>query len=85
MGVRHRIKLVLATGLVALSVGIFAGPANAADGPSPGTGLVGACNMLAAWGVGANGGMANAMAVDNPNGNNGMWWAVFVSGCPATP
>ena len=35
-----------------------------------------ALSMLNAWGVGANGGMAHAMTVDNPNGNAGMGTAV---------
>ena len=35
-----------------------------------------ALSMLNAWGVGAQGGMEHAMAVDNPNGNDGMFTAV---------
>jgi hypothetical protein len=46
---------------------------------------VGACNMLNAWGAGAKGGMANAMSVNDANGDNGMWHAVAVSGCPLRP
>jgi hypothetical protein len=31
-------------------------------------------------GVQSGGGMQNAMTVDNPNGNDGMFHAIFVSG-----
>jgi hypothetical protein len=58
-----------------LSLTAFAGSVSAAPSPTP-TGFTGACNMLQAWGVGAQGGMANAMSRDNPNGNLGMWRAV---------
>lgn len=81
----RRFRLFVVTALIALSLSAFAGTAAAATGPAPGTGLVGACNMLRAWGAGANGGMANAMSVDNANGNDGMWRAVAVSGCPLRP
>ena len=57
-----------------------AGASAAAPGPTP-TGFTGACNMLQSWGVGAQGGMENAMSRDNPNGNLGMFRAVDVSGC----
>lgn len=80
-GVFRRFRLVVAAGLVVLTLSAFAGTAAAANGPAGGTGLVGACNMLLAWGVGANGGHAYAMSVDNPNGNDGMWTAVAASGC----
>jgi hypothetical protein len=81
----RRFRFFAVTGLIALSLSAFAGTAAAATDPAPGTGLVGACNMLLAWGVGANGGMANAMSVDNADGNDGMWQAVAVSGCPLRP
>jgi hypothetical protein len=81
----RRVRLLVVTAVVALSLSAFAGTAAAATGPAQGTGLVGACNMLLAWGAGANGGMANAMSVDDANGNDGMWHAVAVSGCPLTP
>jgi hypothetical protein len=81
----RRVRLLVVTAVVALSLSAFAGTAAAATGPAQGTGLVGACNMLLAWGAGANGGMANAMSVDDANGNDGMWQAVAVSGCPLTP
>lgn len=76
----RQFRVVLVTGLVTLSLAAFAGSVSAAPGPTP-AGLTGACNMLQAWGVGVQGGMANAMSVDNPNGNAGMWRAVDVSGC----
>jgi hypothetical protein len=81
----RRLRLLAVTAVVALTLSAFAGTAAAATGPSQGTGFVGACNMLLAWGVGANGGMARAMSADNANGNDGMWGAVAVSGCPLTP
>jgi hypothetical protein len=37
--------------------------------------------MANAWGVGAQGGMAHAMTVDNPNGNAGMAIAVARTDC----
>jgi hypothetical protein len=54
----------------------MAGAAAAATGPAPGTGLVGACNMLLdktmVW---------IPMARDAAQGNAGMFHAVDVSGC----
>ena len=38
-----------------------------------------ALSMLNALGVGAQGGMAHAMSVDNPNGNAGMFNAIAQS------
>lgn len=70
-------KLIAVTAAVA-ALG-FAGAATAGPGPTP-SGFTGACNMLNAWGVGAQGGMAHAMSVDNPRGNDGMWTAVWNSG-----
>lgn len=81
----RRLRLLMVTAVVVLSLSAFAGTAAAATGPAQGTGLVGACNMLLAWGAGANGGMANAMSVDNAEGNDGMWQGVAVSGCPLRP
>ena len=63
----------------AIAVLGFAGTATAGPGPTP-SGFTGACNMLNAWGVGAQGGMAHGMSVDNPLGNDGMWTAVWNSG-----
>ena len=76
-----RFRVVLVTGLITLSLTAFASSVSAAPGPTP-AGFTGACNMLQAWGVGARGGMANAMSVNNPNGNLGMWRAVAESGTP---
>ena len=72
-------RFAVATAL-AVCLGSSAGVAFAATGPAPGTGATGACNMLASWGAGANGGMARSMAVDNPSGNAGMFGAVAASG-----
>jgi hypothetical protein len=83
--IRACLRVVAITGALAVGITAFAGSASAASSPAAGTGLIGACNMLNAWGVGENGGMANAMAVDDANGNDGMWHAVAVSGCPLRP
>jgi hypothetical protein len=80
-----RLRLLAVTATLALGLSAFAGTAAAANEPAQGTGLVGACNMLLAWGVGENGGMARAMSIDNANGNDGMWLAVANSGCPLRP
>ena len=83
-----RRALVLVSTLVVLALTAFAGSAAAAPSETP-IGFVGACNMVAAWpglgpaqgvGVQPGGGMEHAMTVDNPNGNDGMFNAVFVSG-----
>jgi hypothetical protein len=76
----RQVRVVLVAGVVMLSLTAFAGSVSATPGPTPG-GFTGACNMLQSWGVGAQGGMENAMSVDDPNGNLGMWRAVDVSGC----
>lgn len=81
----RRARLLAVTATLALGLSAFAGTAAAASGPTQGTGLVGACNMLLAWGAGEYGGMARAMSVDNANGNDGMWLAVANSGCPLRP
>lgn len=70
----RRFRVVLATGLVLLSLTAFAGSVSAEPSPTP-NGFTGACNML----LGA--GMENAMSRNNPNGNLGMFHAVAVSGC----
>ncbi len=77
----RRFRVAFVTGLITLSLTAFAGGASATPGETP-NGHTGACNMLQAWGVGAQGGMAHAMSVDNPNGNDGMWRAVDNSGTP---
>ena len=81
--------------LVALALTAFSGSAAAAPPESP-LGFVGACNMSVSWptlnpgeavGIqgtvdwdGDGGGMENAMTVNNPNGNDGMYEATVVSG-----
>lgn len=70
-----RTGLIIALGAVPLALAL---PASAADNPAKGTGLTGACNMLAGVGMG------HAMTVNatqGTNGNDGMWRAVDVSGC----
>jgi hypothetical protein len=79
MKVTVKRALAVSSALMALAATAAVGTASAEPSPTP-SGLTGACNMLAAWGAGANGGMANAMTVDNPNGNAGMWNAVWNSG-----
>ena len=77
----RRFRLIVVTAFVALTLSAFAGTASAATGPSQGTGLVGACNMLAALNVGGNGGLLAAFSVENVNGWDGKWVAVAASGC----
>lgn len=79
--VARRLRLIGITAIVVLSLSAFAGTAAAATGPAQGTGLVGSCNMLLAFGVGANGGLAHAFSVENVNGWDGKWVAVAASGC----
>lgn len=79
MKVTLKRALALTSVLMALAGTAAVGTASAGPSPTP-SGLTGACNMLQAWGAGANGGMANAMSVDNPNGDAGMWTAVWNSG-----
>lgn len=76
---RGRIRLVLTTGLVLLSLFAFAGSVSADPGPTP-NGLTGACNMVRAWDADPRNGMDHAMAVNNANGNTGMARAVARSG-----
>jgi hypothetical protein len=82
---KHGLAFVSA---LVLGLAAFAGSAAAAPNPTPNE-FVGACNMVASWpgagpgngvGVQPGGGMELAMSVDNPNGNDGMFHAVFVSG-----
>ncbi|HET8558485.1 MAG TPA: hypothetical protein VFL58_14355, partial [Gaiellaceae bacterium] len=54
--------LALTSALMALAGTAAVSTASAGPSPTP-SGLTGACNMLHAWGVGTNGGMANAMSV----------------------
>ncbi len=76
----RRSRLLVAASAVVLTLTALAGPVWAAPSPTP-NGFCGARNMVQAWGVGARGGMENAMSVDNPNGNAGMSRAVDASGC----
>lgn len=76
----RRFRVTLVTGLVVVSLAAFTGVASAAPSPTP-NGFCGALNMVQAWGVGAQGGMENAMSRDNPNGNDGMSRAVAASDC----
>ncbi|NMM24898.1 MAG: hypothetical protein HHJ11_15680 [Phycicoccus sp.] len=71
--------------VVTMPVALAAAPATAAAPETP-NGFVGACNMLNAMNVGANGdrGMGWAMVQNTrngTNGNDGMWRAVDRSGC----
>jgi hypothetical protein len=79
--IAKRSRILAVTAVVALSLGVFAGTAAAATGPAPGTGLTGSCNMLAALGAGAKGGLAHAFSEENINGWDGKWGAVAASGC----
>ena len=90
-----RRALVIVSMLVVLILATFAGTATAAPNLTP-NGWVGACNMNSSWptlspgnavGIGGTvefdgdgGGMENAMTVNNPNGNDGMFHASDVSG-----
>ena len=76
----RRSRLALVSGVVVLSLTALPGVVSASPSPTP-NGYCGAKNMVQAWGVGANGGMARAMSVDNPNGNAGMFRAVANSAC----
>lgn len=93
---RSRVTRVVAGTLLTIAAlaGSAAGAA-AAPTETP-NGWIGACNMNSSWptlspgqavGItgtvewdGDGGGMEHAMTVNNPNGNDGMFNAVFVSG-----
>jgi putative copper export protein len=75
--IARRFRLLAITALVALSLGAFAGGAAAANGPAQ----VGACNMIHALSVGANGGLFHAWVGENANGWDGKWVGVAASGC----
>lgn len=72
-------RLAVGVGTVATAVAALltaAASAQAANGPAPGSGLIGACNML------VDPTMATvAMTHDAPQGDAGMFRAVAVSGC----
>jgi hypothetical protein len=74
-----RFRVLLTTGLVTLSLTAFAGGASADPGTTP-NGHTGACNMLQAYGAGAQGGIVNAWSHADANGYAGMWRAVAESG-----
>ena len=89
------IRVAICTLLAVTALTAVASSAAAAPRITP-NGWVGACNMSSSWptlspgkavGIkgtvdfdGDGGGMEHAMTVNNPNGNNGMANAVFVSG-----
>ena len=75
----RRYRVALVAGLVALSLTAFAGSASAAPGTTP-NGHTGACNMLQAYGAGAQGGIVNAWSHADANGYAGMWRSVAESG-----
>jgi hypothetical protein len=77
----RRLRLLAVSAALLLGLSVFAGTAAAATGPAPGTGLAGSCNMLLAFGVGENGGLAHAFSVEDVNGWDGKWTAVAASGC----
>ena len=74
-------RVVMVTGLVALSLTAFAGNASAAPSTTP-NGHTGSCNMLQAYGAGAQGGIVNAWSHADANGVAGMFWAAVVTGTP---
>ena len=71
----------LLTLVVALALVAFAGTAAADPGPTP-SGLTGAANMV---NPNALAGMMHAMSVNDPNGNAGMWCAVFITNGAVAP
>lgn len=89
------VRVAVGTLLVVAALPALAGSAAAAPPETP-NGWVGACNMNSSWptlspgnavGIqgavefdGDGGGMEHAMTADSPNGNDGMFNAVFVSG-----
>jgi len=71
--------LVAVAAVVVLAA--FAGTAAADPGPTP-NGLTGAANMVNSH---AAPGMGHAMSVNNPNGNAGMFCAVYITNGVAAP
>ena len=57
------------------------GTAAAAPGPTPNQ-LTGAANMV---NIHALSGMMNAMTINNPNGDAGMWCAVYITNGVVSP
>jgi ABC-type phosphate transport system substrate-binding protein len=74
-----RFRVVLVTVLVTLSLTAFAGGVSAAPGTTP-NGHTGSCNMLQAYGAGAQGGIVNAWSHADASGFAGMWRSVAESG-----
>ncbi|MEX2183164.1 MAG: hypothetical protein WEC14_01855 [Chloroflexota bacterium] len=77
----RRFRVVLVAGLIVLSLSAFAGSVSAAPGTTP-NGHTGSCNMLQAFGAGAQGGIVNAWDNADANGVAGMFWAAEVTGTP---
>jgi len=75
----RRFRLTSVAGLIVLSLSAFAGSVSAAPGTTP-NGHTGSCNMLQAYGAGANGGIVNAWSRADANGYAGMWRSVAESG-----
>ena len=75
----RRYRVALVTGLVALSLTPIAGSASAAPDTTPNR-RTGSCNMLQAYGAGAQGGIVNAWSHADANGYAGMWRSVAQSG-----
>lgn len=69
-------SLLVAVLGASVSVGLTAVPAAAATGAAPGTGLVGACNMLIDQSM-----VSGPMSHLPTQGTAGMFHAVDVSGC----
>lgn len=75
----RRFRVISVAGLVVLSLTAFAGSVSAAPGTTP-NGHTGSCNMLQAYGAGAQGGIVNAWSHADANGYAGMWRSVAESG-----
>ena len=77
----RRFQVALVTSLVTLSLTVFAGSVSAAPGTTT-NGHTGSCNMLQAYGAGAQGGIVNAWSRADANGVAGMFRAAAVTGTP---
>lgn len=75
--------LVATVPVLAIAGGVLAGagPAVAAPGPTP-NGAIGAANMVNDH---AFAGMMNAMGANNPNGDAGMFCAVYITNGVVAP
>jgi hypothetical protein len=76
-GIEHARSLTIAILSTAILIVATAGTAAACANAAPGTGLVGALNMLGDPTM-----LTVPMVHDAPQGNAGMFHAVAVSGCP---